>query len=137
MRLDLLVNDFTYRACHDRAIVLFEEHFKRNYIHVQDVVGAFLFGIENFEKMKGEPFNVGLSSANLSKRELCEKIKGFVPELYIHCAPIGKDPEQRDYVVSNAKLESLGWRAAKSLDDGIAELVSAYKIIRLNQFANN
>ncbi len=136
MRLDLLVNDFTYRACHDRSIVLFEEHFKRNYIHIQDVAGAFLFGLENFEKMKGEAFNVGLSSANLSKRELCEKIKEFIPELYIHSAPIGQDPDKRDYIVSNEKLESLGWRADKSLDGGIAELVNAFKIIRLNQFAN-
>lgn len=136
MRLDLLVNDFTYRACHDKSIVLFEEHFKRNYIHVQDVAQAFTFGITHFEKMRGEAFNVGLSSANLSKRELCEKIKAYLPDLYIHSAPIGKDPDQRNYVVSNAKIEALGWSPTKTLDDGIKELINAYKIIRLNQFAN-
>lgn len=136
MRLDLLVNDFTYRACHDRFIVLFEEHFKRNYIHVQDVARTFLFGIENFDQMKGEAYNVGLSSANLSKRELCEKIKGYVPQLYIHSAPIGKDPDQRDYIVSNEKLESLGWLPTRDLDFGIQELVQAYSVIKNNQFAN-
>jgi nucleoside-diphosphate-sugar epimerase len=137
MRLDLLVNDFTYRACHDRSIVLFEEHFKRNFIHVKDVAGAFLFGLQHFEKMRGEAFNVGLSNANLSKRELSETIKKHLPDLYIHSAPIGEDPDKRDYIVSNAKLEALGWQPHKSLDDGIKELIQAYKIIRLNQFANH
>jgi len=136
MRLDLLVNDFTYRACHDRCVVLFEEHFKRNYIHVQDVAQTFLFGIENFEKMRGECYNVGLSSANLSKRELCEKIKKYVPELYIHSAPIGKDPDQRDYIVSNEKLEALGWKPTKSLDAGIEELTNAFELIHNNNFCN-
>lgn len=136
MRLDLLVNDFTYRACHDKSIILFEEHFKRNYIHVQDVANAFLFGLKNFEKMKGQAFNIGLSEANLSKRELCEKIKTYIPTLYIHSAPIGKDPDQRNYIVSNVKIESLGCRPTKTLDDGIKELINAYKIIQLNQFAN-
>ena len=89
MRMDLLVNDFTYHAVKDRFIVLFEEHFRRNYIHIRDVVKAFIFGIENYEKMKGEAYNVGLSSANFSKRQLCEKIKEYVPEFYIHAADIG------------------------------------------------
>jgi nucleoside-diphosphate-sugar epimerase len=136
MRLDLLVNDLTYRAVNDRAVVLFEEHFKRNYIHVRDVADTFLFGIRNYDKMKGEAFNVGLSSANLSKRELCEKIKQYVPQLYIHAAAVGEDPDKRDYIVSNEKLESLGWKPKKSLDDGIKELISAYRIIKNNQFAN-
>lgn len=136
MRLDLLVNDFTYRACHDRCIVLFEQHFKRNYIHIQDVARTFLFGIDHFEKMRGNCYNVGLSTANLSKRELCEKIAYYVPELYVHSAPIGKDPDQRDYIVSNQKLEALGWYPVKSLDEGIQELVEAYSIIKYNQFAN-
>lgn len=137
MRLDLLVNDFTYRACHDQSIVLFEEHFKRNYIHIEDVAQTFLFALHNYEKMKGEAYNVGLSNANLSKRELCEKIREYIPQLYVHAAPIGKDPDQRDYIVSNEKLERLGWRAEKSLDDGIKELILAYKIIRTNHFANH
>lgn len=136
MRLDLLVNDFTFRACQDRFIVLFEEHFKRNYIHVRDVAGAFLFGIKNFDKMKGQAFNVGLSNANLSKRELCEKIKQFVPSLYIHSAPVGEDPDKRDYIVSNAKLESLGWAPTKSLEDGIQEIITAYPVLKMTAFKN-
>lgn len=136
MRLDLLVNDFTFRACQDRCIVLFEEHFKRNFIHVRDVAHAFHFGIENFSKMKGEAYNVGLSSANLSKRELCEKIKTFVPALYIHSATIGEDPDKRDYIVSNEKLESLGWSPRVSLDEGIREIIAAYPILRMHAFKN-
>ena len=136
MRMDLLVNDFVYRAVKDKAIVIFEEHFRRNYIHVRDVAGAFLFGIENYEKMKGEPYNVGLSSANLTKRQLAEKIKEYVPELYIHSAEIGEDPDKRDYIVSNEKIESLGWKPDYSLDDGIQELIKGYNIIKPNSFAN-
>lgn len=136
MRLDLLVNDFTFRACQDKYIVLFEEHFKRNYIHVKDVANAFLFGIENFDKMKTEAFNVGLSSANLSKRELAEKIKYYIPDFYIHSACIGEDPDKRDYIVSNQKLESLGWRAMKSLDDGIKEIIAAFPFLKQNLFKN-
>ncbi len=136
MRLDLLVNDFTYRACHDRSIVLFEEHFKRNFIHVQDVASAFSFGIRHFEKMKGEAYNIGLSTANLSKRELCEKIKTYIPELYIHSAPIGKDPDQRNYTISHAKIEALGWKPQKSLDEGIQELIQAFHILKMHPFLN-
>ena len=136
MRMDLLVNDFVYQAVKDRALVLFEEHFRRNYIHVRDVTKAFLFGIENYEKMKGEPYNVGLSSANLTKRQLAEKIKEHVPELYIHSAEIGEDLDKRDYIVSNEKIESLGWSPDHTLDDGIQELIKGYKIIRPNRFAN-
>lgn len=136
MRLDLLVNDFTFRACQDRCLVLFEEHFRRNYIHVRDVAYAFLFGIENYVKMKGQAYNVGLSSANLSKRQLAEKIKTYVPELYIHSASIGEDPDKRDYIVSNEKLESLGWKPQVTLDEGIREIIAAYPFLRMNGFKN-
>jgi nucleoside-diphosphate-sugar epimerase len=136
MRMDLLVNDFVYQAVKDGALVLFEEHFRRNYIHVRDVAKAFLFGIESYDEMKGEPYNVGLSSANITKRQLAEKIKEYVPELYIHSAEIGEDPDKRDYIVSNEKIESLGWSPDYSLDDGIPELIKGYKIIRPNRFAN-
>ena len=136
MRMDLLVNDFVYQAVKDRALVLFEEHFRRNFIHVRDVTNAFLFGIENYDEMKGEPYNVGLSSANLTKRQLAAKIKEYVPELYIHSAEIGEDPDKRDYIVSNEKIESLGWSPDYTLDDGIKELIKGYKIIRPNKFAN-
>ncbi|MBI4349896.1 MAG: NAD(P)-dependent oxidoreductase [Elusimicrobia bacterium] len=136
MRLDLLVNDFTCRAVNDRFIVLFEAHFKRNFIHVRDVARAFLHGMENFAKMKGEAFNLGLSDANLNKRELCEAIKKQVPDFYISEAAIGKDPDRRDYIVSNAKLERTGFKPAVSLDKGIAELVKGLRIVRRNQYSN-
>ena len=136
MRMDLLVNDFVYRAFKDRFIVLFEEHFRRNFVHARDVAKAFMFGIDNYERMKGEPFNVGLSTANLTKRQLCEKIKEYVTGFYIHSAPVGEDPDKRDYLVSNDKIESLGWKPDFSLDDGIEELLKGYQILKPNQFAN-
>lgn len=136
MRMDLLVNDFTFRAFRDRFIILFEEHFRRNYIHVRDVAKAFLFAIEHYSDMKGKPFNVGLSSANLTKRQLCEKIKEYVPDLYIHSAPVGEDPDKRDYLVSNARIEGLGWSPDHSLDDGIVELLKGYQILKPNKFSN-
>ena len=136
MRLDLLVNDFTFRACHDRSVVLFEEHFKRNFIHVKDVASAFLFAINHFETMKGQAYNVGLSIANLSKRELCEKNKKYIPSLYVHGAEIGEDPDKRDYIVCNDKLEALGWKPCYSLDDGIKEIIKAYPMLLQSQYNN-
>lgn len=136
MRMDLLVNDFVYRAYKDRFVILFEEHFRRNYIHIRDVAKAFIFGLQNYSEMKGEPYNVGLSSANLTKRQLCEKIREYVPGFYIHSSPIGEDPDKRDYLVSNEKLESLGWKADHTLDTGIIELLKGYKILNPNRFAN-
>ncbi|MFH1317534.1 MAG: NAD(P)-dependent oxidoreductase, partial [Candidatus Omnitrophota bacterium] len=136
MRLDLLVNDFTYRAVSDRFIVLFEPHFKRNYIHVQDVAKAFFHCLNNFENMKNEAYNVGLSDANLSKWELCEQIKKQLPEFYFVEAKVGEDIDKRDYVVSNEKIEKTGFRPGVSLQDGIAELIKGYQIIKRNQFSN-
>ncbi|MCH5323215.1 MAG: SDR family oxidoreductase [Helicobacter sp.] len=136
MRLDLLVNDFTYRAFKDKFIVLFEEHFRRNYIHIRDVAKGFLHAIENYEKMKGQVYNMGLSSANLTKRELANMIKKYIPDFYIHSAQIGEDPDKRDYLVSNAKLEGTGWSADVSLDDGIKELLIAFRMMKVNHFAN-
>lgn len=136
MRMDLLVNDFVYRAFKDRFIILFEQHFRRNYIHIRDVANAFIFGLDNYKKMKGEPYNVGLSSANLTKKQLCEKIRQHVPEFFIHSSPIGEDPDKRDYIVSNEKIESLGWQANYTLDMGIQELLKGYKILKPNRFAN-
>jgi nucleoside-diphosphate-sugar epimerase len=136
MRLDLLVNDFVYRAVNDRAIVLFESHFKRNFIHVRDVARAFIHVIENFAAMKGEIFNVGLSDANLSKWELCEKIAEHVPGFQYMEAPIGEDPDKRDYIVSNDKIEATGYMPAHSLDLGIAELMKGYQMIRNNSYGN-
>ena len=136
MRLDLLVNDFTYRAYYDRFIVLFESHFKRNYIHVRDVARAFLHGIDRFDTMKGGPYNVGLSDANLSKRELCERIQAHLPSFVYVESEIGKDPDKRDYIVSNEKIERTGYRPAFSLDDGIVELIKGFAMIRNTRYAN-
>ena len=129
MRTDLLVNDFVLRAVRDRAIVLFEADFKRNYLHVRDVAEAFIYGLKNFDKMKNEPYNVGLSEANISKRELCEEIKRQVPNLYYVEAKIGEDPDKRDYIVSNAKIEAAGFKTRFGLQDGITELIKAYNIL--------
>jgi nucleoside-diphosphate-sugar epimerase len=136
MRLDLLVNDFTYRAVNDRFVVLFEAHFKRNYIHVRDIVKAFIHGLENFGSMKDKPYNVGLSDANLSKWELCEEIKKQVPDFYFTEAPVGKDPDKRNYIVSNAKLEATGYKPDFSIAAGITELIKGYQIVKRNLFSN-
>ncbi|HLF71755.1 MAG TPA: NAD(P)-dependent oxidoreductase [Dehalococcoidia bacterium] len=136
MRLDLLVNDLTYRAVTDRFVVIFEGHFKRNYIHVRDVARAFEHAIENYDAMSGEPYNAGLSEANLSKIELCEAIQRHVPEFTYLEAPIGEDPDKRDYIVSNAKLEATGFRTEWSLDDGIDELVKGYTMLRRKEYSN-
>lgn len=135
-RLDLLVNDFVYRAVHDRAVVLFEADFKRNYIHIRDVARAFIHGLDNFEAMKNEAYNVGLSDANLSKRELCEKIHEHIPSFVFMEAPIGEDPDKRDYIVSNEKIEATGYMPQHSLDMGIRELIKGYRMIRNAQYGN-
>ncbi len=136
MRIDLLVNDFTYRAVKDRAVVIFEGHFKRNYIHIRDVTKGFLHAIENFDRMRGEPYNLGLSTANLSKIELCARIKSQLPMFIYVEAPIGEDPDKRDYIVSNEKLEATGWRPDWDLDRGIAELIRGYTMLRNARFSN-
>lgn len=136
MRLDLLVNDFTYRAVTDRFVVLFEAHFKRNYIHVRDVAKAFIHALDNFKTMKNQPYNVGLSEANLSKWELCQEIKKQAPDFYFIESEIGEDPDKRDYIVSNAKIEATGYCPDVSLQKGIAELIKGYQVIRRNQFSN-
>jgi nucleoside-diphosphate-sugar epimerase len=136
MRLDLLVNDFTYRAVADRFVVLFEAHFKRNYVHIRDVGKAFLYGMDNFDQMKNTCYNVGLSDANLSKYELCQEIQKQVPEFYFSVSEIGKDPDQRNYIVSNEKIEKCGFKTDVSLQKGIKELIQGYQIIRRNQYSN-
>ncbi|MFA5140191.1 MAG: NAD(P)-dependent oxidoreductase [Elusimicrobiota bacterium] len=136
MRLDLLVNDFTYRAVTDRYIVLFEARFRRNFIHARDVAGAFRFCLEHPEAVPDGPYNVGLSSANLDKRQLCEKIAEHVKDFRFVEAETGEDPDKRDYIVSNKKIEATGWRPRHSLEDGIRELVKGYRIIRKNQYSN-
>lgn len=136
MRIDLLVNDFVYRAVNDRAVVLFEAHFKRNYIHVRDVARAFLHGICNFDTMRDQPYNVGLSDANLSKLELCQQIQRHLPKFMFLEAPVGEDPDKRDYIVSNEKIERTGYWPAYSLDDGIDELIKGYRMLRNSVYGN-
>jgi nucleoside-diphosphate-sugar epimerase len=136
MRIDLLVNDFVYRAVNDRFVVLFEAHFKRNYIHIRDVARAFMHTMEKFDEMKGRPFNVGLSDANLSKWELCERIKVHIPSFQFLEAPVGEDPDKRDYIVSNSRIEATGYAPVHSLDDGIRELIKGYRMIRNRVYGN-
>lgn len=130
MRVDLLVNDFTYRAVHDRFVVLFEGHFRRNYIHVRDVSRAFQHALNNHNKMNGQIYNVGLSDANVSKKELCECIRKQRPDFVFIEAAVGKDPDQRNYIVSNAKIEASGFRPEFSLDRGIGELIKGFTMIK-------
>lgn len=136
MRVDLLVNDFVYRAVTDRTAVIFEGHFKRNYIHIRDVAKVFLHGLENFETMKGKPYNVGLEDANLSKLELCAEIKKYLPNFVYLEAPIGEDPDKRDYIVSNARILSTGYQPDWSLGRGIQELIKGYTILRNTIYSN-
>jgi len=136
MRTDLLVNDLTYRAVNDGYVIIFEGHFKRNYIHVRDVCDAFLHSIYNFDDMKDQIYNVGLSTANVSKLELCEIIKKFVPEFTIVEGEIKKDPDQRNYIVSNAKLEATGFEPMFSLEHGVIELLKGYRMIKNNIYGN-
>tara|TARA_B100000315_G_C14468325_1_gene537080 strand:+ start:29 stop:961 length:933 start_codon:yes stop_codon:yes gene_type:complete len=136
MRTDLLVNDFVHRAINDKAIIIFEGHFKRNYIHVRDVADIFLHGINHFDEMNGEPYNVGLANANLSKIELCEKIRKLIPNFIWIEAPIGQDPDKRDYIVSNEKIYSTGFKPNWSIENGIRELIKTFIIIRNNSYSN-
>jgi nucleoside-diphosphate-sugar epimerase len=136
MRLDLLVNDFTYRAVVDRFVVLFEPHFKRNYLHVRDGARAFQHALANYDTMKGRPYNVGLSDANISKWELCEAIQKHVAQFTYLVAEVGKDPDQRNYIVSNERIESTGYSTTIGLDSGVQELIKSYQVIRRNHYSN-
>lgn len=136
MRIDLLVNDFVYRAVYDRFVVLFEGAFKRNYIHVRDVSRVFQHAITHFEAMKGQIFNVGLSDANVSKTELCEVIRKHLPHFVYLDAPLGKDPDQRNYIVSNARVEATGYRPQMSLDLGIQELIKGFTMLKNTRYGN-
>jgi nucleoside-diphosphate-sugar epimerase len=136
MRIDLLVNHFVYAAVTDGFVVIFEKDFKRNYIHIRDVADCFAHAIENASKMTGRAFNAGLDDANLSKAELAEKIRQYVPRFYIHYGEVGSDPDQRNYVVSNQRLREAGFEARRSLDFGIVELLKTYRMFGRGQFKN-
>ena len=137
MRLDLLVNDFTHRAVTDKFLVLFEANFKRNFIHVRDMVKAFIHCLDNFDLMKNEPYNVGLNGVNLSKWELCEEIKKQVPDFYFVEAPIGTDMDKRNYAISNNKIEATNLKPDHTLHTGISELIKSFQILHANQFRND
>lgn len=136
LRLDLMVNDFTWRAVTDRSLVLFEGHFRRNFVHVRDVVAAFLHAIENYDRMRGECYNIGNTSANMTKRALCEVIQTHVPGFEFFESTTGADPDRRDYMISHAKIEATGWEPRHSIDDGVKELVKGYKMLNRGQFVN-
>jgi len=136
MRLDLLVNNFVYRALTDKFVILFEGHFKRNYVHVDDVSDAFCFAINNPSKVEGQIFNFGLSEANISKQQLCEVIKSLLPEFTYLDAPLNKDPDQRNYLVSNDKIESVGMKAKIGLSEGISELIKGLRMFEQYPFSN-
>jgi len=136
LRLDLLVNHFVYAACRDGYLVLFEQNFKRNFVHVRDVADGMLHAIAHADRMAGRPYNLGLDSANLSKGELALKVKEHVPNFYIHVAPIGQDPDRRNYIVSSRRLREAGFEARRSLDDGIRELLKGYRMEGRRPFHN-
>jgi nucleoside-diphosphate-sugar epimerase len=136
MRTDLLVNDFTYKAVRDGYIIIFEKHFKRNFIHIRDVARCFEHCIQNFDKMKDNAYNVGLQEANLSKEELALKIQEHIPKFFIHFSEIGKDPDKRNYIVSNEKIMKTGFKCEHNLDFGIKELIKAYNLLRDTRSSN-
>ena len=136
MRLDLLVNHFVYAAITDGYLVIFEKDFKRNYVHIRDVADCILYCIEQAGKMAGRAYNVGLDAANLSKEELARKVQAYVPNFYLHFAEVGHDPDQRNYIVSNEKIEATGYKPQVSLDVGIGELIKGYTMIRNTRYGN-
>ncbi len=136
MRLDLLVNDFTYRAVSDGFLVIYEKDFKRNYVHIDDVAECFGYCLEHFDAMKNEAYNFGLNDANLSKAELAASIKQYVPSLLIHFAEVGSDPDKRNYIVANDKINRQGIAAHYSLDTGIQQLLKAYRLLPRGAYRN-
>ena len=136
MRLDLLVNHFVYLAVTDGFVVIFERHFKRNYIHIRDVADCFIHCLAHSESMVGRPYNVGLEAANLSKEELALEIKRYVPSFYIHFSEIGSDPDKRNYIVSNKRLKEAGFEAHRTLQQGIQELIKGYHLLGRGRYKN-
>ncbi len=129
MRLDLLVNHFVYAAVTDGYLVIFEKDFKRNYIHVRDVADCFIHCVRNAQRMAGKAYNAGLDAANLSKEELANKVKEYVPRFYLHFSEIGSDPDKRNYIVSNQRLRESGFEAQRTIDEGIQELLKGYRMM--------
>ena len=136
MRLDLLVNHFTYMAVTEGYLVIFEKDFKRNFVHIRDVADCFIHCIQNFEQMNGLPYNVGLDAANISKEELALAIKEHVPNFFVHFSEVGSDPDKRNYIVSNQRLREAGFEAKRSLSEGIQELIKGYRLLKRNPMRN-
>ena len=136
MRTDLLVNDFVYKSIKDKQLTIFEPNFRRNYIHINDVVDGIIFSIKNFNKLKSNVYNLGLSSANLTKLMLAKKIKKQLKHLKIIIIKNKKDPDQRDYFVSNKKIEKKGFKAKIKIEDGISELINIFSNSK-EKFINN
>lgn len=136
MRLDLLVNHFVWAAVTDGYLVVFEKDFKRNFVHIRDVADAFVYGIEHAGTMAGSAYNVGLDNANVSKEDLARVIQRHIPTFYVHFAEVGSDPDKRNYIVSNEKLRKAGFEARRSLDDGIRELMTTYRLLGRSAFGN-
>ena len=136
MRTDLLVNNFVEKAVKKKKLDLFEAHFRRNYIHISDVISAFIYAIENFNKLKGQTYNLGLSSANLTKIALAKKIKKKIKNLKIKIIKNRFDPDKRDYYVSNKKIEKAGFKPSVSIENGIEELIQLFTYSDI-KFKNN
>jgi nucleoside-diphosphate-sugar epimerase len=136
MRLDLLVNSFVHEAVTNRYIIIFEKDFKRNYVHIRDVADCFVHCIDHSNQMVGRPYNVGLDEANLSKEELANKIKEYVPEFFIHYSEIGSDPDKRNYIVSNQRIREAGFEARRTLDEGILELLKGFRMMGPGEYRN-
>ena len=136
MGTDLIVNNFVETAVKRGKLEIFEPNFRRNFIHINDIVDAFLFSIKNFDKLKNNIFNLGLSSANISKISLARKIKKIIPKTKVIINKKGNDPDKRDYFVSNKKIEKAGFKAKVSLDEGIKELNGIFKNCDI-KFINN
>ncbi|MDZ4785876.1 MAG: SDR family oxidoreductase [bacterium] len=136
MRLDLLVNNFTYQAFSEGYLTVFEKEFKRNFVHVRDVADCMIHCMKNRKTMAGRPYNLGNDDANMSKEELSLKIKEQVPNFYIHFAEVGSDPDKRNYIVSNQRLREAGFVAKRSIDQGIAELLKGFQFLKRNPMKN-
>ena len=136
MRVDLLVNHFVYAAVKDRYLVIFEKHFRRNFVHIRDVADCMIYCVRHADAMAGRCYNVGLESANLTKEQLALKVKEQVPDFDIEFAAIGQDPDKRDYIVSNQRLRDAGFEARRSLEEGIGELLKGYRMLAWGPFEN-
>jgi nucleoside-diphosphate-sugar epimerase len=136
MRVDLLVNHFVYAAVRDRYLMIFEKHFRRNFIHIRDVADCMIHCIRRANAMAGRCYNVGLDSANLTKEQLALKVKEQVPDFRVEFAAVGRDPDKRDYIVSNQRLREAGFEARRSLEEGIAELLKGYRMMAWGPFEN-